>query len=276
MSSKTKEDPHNARVPAVSRSALFFFLNIVRLNLRRSFHKVRIEGAERFRDNTGPIIIYMNHASWWDPMIGLLLWKQLPGRNHYGPMEAASLDRYKILSKIGVFPVDSKGNRGGLQFIRTAEAILRSGGVLWVTPQGRFADVRERPPVFKAGLASLVARVPDCTLIPLAMEYPFWDERTPEALLFVGQPQHRRDGEAAADLEARLAGALGSAMEELERRARTRNPAAFSTILLHGRAGVGGFYGLGQRLRAFLLRRPYQAEHTVESTFPKHPEQTES
>lgn len=268
MSSPTQADTRTTRVPVVSRLILRAFLRVVRRNLRRSFHKVRIEGAERLRDNTGPIIVYMTHASWWDPMIGFLLWAQLPGRKHYGPMDATALSRYKILSKVGVFPIDLAGGRGGIQFLRTAEEILRSGGVLWVTPQGRFADVRDRPPVFKAGLASLVARVPESTLIPVAMEYTFWDERTPEALIFVGEPQHQRVGEATEALDQRLAGALGSAMAELETRARTRNPVAFATILLTGRAGVGGFYGLGQRLRAFVLRRPYQVEHTAEpSTF---------
>ena len=252
------------RVPHVSRLILRAFLQIVRMNLRSSFHKVRVQGVERLRDNTGPIIVYMTHASWWDPMIGFLLWAQLPGRNHFGPMDATALSRYKILSKVGVFPVDLAGGRGGIQFLRTAEEILHSGGVLWLTPQGRFADVRDRPPVFKAGLASLVARVPECTLIPVAIEYPFWDERTPEALVFIGEPQHQRPEETTAALDQRLASALGDAMAELETCARTRNPARFSTILLKGRAGVGGFYGLGQRLRAFVLRQPYQVEHTAE------------
>lgn len=269
MPSLPQTATRTSRVPAVSRPVLRAFLQIVRLNLRRSFHKVRIGGVERLRDNTGPIIVYMNHASWWDPMIGFLLWAQLPGRSHYGPMDAAALNRYKILSRVGVFPVDLSGGRGGIQFLRTAEEILRSGGVLWVTPQGRFADVRDRPPVFKAGLASLVARVPGCTLIPVAMEYTFWDERTPEALLFVGERQHVQADESLAALDERLAASLGDAMAELERCARTRNPAAFPTTLLRGRAGVGGFYGLGQRLRALVLRQPYQAEHTPEPPQPE-------
>ena len=264
MPSPTRAATRRTRVPAVSRPILSVFLQIVRLNLRRSFHKVRVHGIERLRDNTGPIIVYMTHASWWDPMIGFLLWAQLPGRSHYGPMDAAALGRYKILSKVGVFPVDLSGGRGGIQFLRTAEEILRTGGVLWLTPQGRFTDVRDRPPVFKAGLASLVARVPECTLIPVAIEYTFWDERTPEALLSIGEPQHWRGDETTAALDERLATALSIAMADLEARARTRDPAAFATTLLQGRAGVGGFYEFGQRLRAILLRQPYQAEHTAE------------
>jgi hypothetical protein len=60
--------------------------------------------------------------------------------------------------------------------------------VLWVTPEGRFTDVRTRPAIFRPGLASLVARLDTFTLVPLAFEYTFWDERLPEILVSCGQP----------------------------------------------------------------------------------------
>ena len=57
--------------------------------------------------------------------------------------------------------------------------------------KGRFADPRERPLAFKPGLAALAARCPNgCTLVPLAIEYPFWNERLPETLLHFGEPVH--------------------------------------------------------------------------------------
>ena len=114
----------------------------------------------------------------------LLAEKLMPQRRHYAPMDAVSLKRYGILRRIGVFGVDSGSVRGAANFMRVGLATLVKGGVLWVTPQGRFADVRERPLVFKPGLAALASRVPGgCTVLPLAIEYVFWDERMPEALL---------------------------------------------------------------------------------------------
>lgn len=262
MPNTPAERARDTRVPRISRSLLGAFLWLVRRNIRRTFHAVRAEGVERLRTQSkGPLVVYLNHSSWWDPMVAFLLFKQLPGRSHFGPIDAAALARYSVLGRFGLFPVDLGTARGGLQFLRTAQAILASGGVLWITPQGRFVDPRD-PLSFRPGLAALAARVPGCTFLPLAIEYTFWDERTPELLLSVGEPQ-RYDGVAPETLESRLTDALAEAMADLATRARSREEASFSTVLLRGRAGVGGVYQLYQQLRARILRQPHQLEHRV-------------
>jgi 1-acyl-sn-glycerol-3-phosphate acyltransferase len=209
-----------------------------------------------------PLIVYANHSSWWDPMVQVLLGAELlPTRRHYAPMDAAALERYSIFKHLGVFGVEMKTARGAAQFLRTGLAALQSGGVLWITPQGRFADVRERPLGFKPGLAALAGRVKGgCTVLPLAVEYTFWDERLPETLLHFGEAV-QVDG-SVAGLEGRLEWALLAAMDELRALALARDPAPFR-VLRAGRTGVGGFYEIGQRLLAWLRRRNYQAEHTA-------------
>ena len=249
-------------VPAISQPLLALFRTIVRRYFRRHFRAVRVQGADRFRDLHGPLIVYANHSSWWDPMVSFLLSAELmPHRRHFAPMEAESLNRYAVLKKLGVFPVEIETSRGAVQFLRTGQAVLESGGVLWITPQGRFADPRERPLTFKPGLATLAARVGQCTVLPLAIEYTFWNERKPEVLMEFADPI-QVDGADAADLGANLLEALTRVMDQLEARARTRDPSSFERVLAHGSVGAGGMYGFGQRLRAVLLRRPYQPEHT--------------
>lgn len=253
-------------VPAISKPMLRFFRRIVRGYFRRHFHAVRIAHAERFRDIDGPLIVYANHSSWWDPMVSVLLAAELmPERRHYAPMDAAALDKYSILKRLGIFPVEMKSARGAVQFLRTGEAILKSGGALWVTPQGRFCDPRERPLEFKPGMAALAARVADscgsCALLPLAIEYTFWDERLPETLLYFAEPVRAVAGESAETIQERAVDALREAMEEIQRRAIARSLAGFA-VLSRGSLGTGGFYAWGQRAKAFLTRRPYVAEHT--------------
>lgn len=245
---------------------LIFFRRIVRGYFHRHFHAVRIAHAERFSAVTGPVIVYANHSSWWDPMVSVLLAEELmPERRHYAPMDAAALERYGILKRLGIFPVETKSARGAVRFLRTGEAILRDGGVLWVTPQGRFCDPRERPLDFKPGMAALAARIADscgeCTLLPLAIEYPFWDERLPETLLYVAEPLHVRALDGAEVVQARAAEALEAAMAEMQRKAMARSAAGFE-VLASGSLGAGGFYALAQRLRAIVTRRPYVPEHT--------------
>jgi hypothetical protein len=99
-------------------------------------------------------------------------------------------------------------------------------------------------------------------VLPLAIEYPFWDERLPEALLRFGEPVHILSGEIAESLQIRLIDALATTMDELREIAFRRDAGAFTT-LSQGKLGVGGFYGMGKKLKAIVLRQPYRQEHTV-------------
>ena len=255
--------------PAISRLTLWFFRGVARSYVRRDFHALRLSAGERLHDDAGPMIVYGNHSSWWDPISSVLLARSLlPRRRHYAPMEAAQLKRYAILRRIGVFPIDPASTRGAAHFLRVGEAVLAAGGVLWVTPQGRFADARSRPLGFRPGLATLALRVAQqhghCTLIPVAGEYTFWDERMPEALLRIGEPLRlertyceARPHALDIDLERRLT----EAMEELKALSVRRDPLAFRT-LVRGSAGIGGLYALVQRIDALLHGREYHPEHT--------------
>ena len=250
------------RVPAISSLTLRFFRLIVRRYFRRHFRAVLAQHPERLTATSGPLIVYGNHSSWWDPMLIVLLGEQLlPHRNHYAPIDAAALKQYPILRKLGIFPVEMSSPRGAAQFLRTAEAILRANGVLWLTPQGRFADPREFPLAFKPGLAALALRLPEVPLIPLAVEYTFWDERLPETLLHTGQPLHLDPNQTTAEATHTLETALAAAMTSLQGAAMARDPAAF-TPLLTGSRGTGGIYALIRRTKAFVTRRPLHVDHT--------------
>lgn len=261
-------------LPRINRPLLRFFRFITRGYLKRHFTAMRFRGAHRLAElGSVPLIIYGNHASWWDPLVSIhTAATALPHRRHYAPMEAAALARYRIFRRLGVFPVDLDTPRGAANFLRTGESILRSGGVLWVVPQGRFADPRERPLVLRPGLAALLARVPETTVLPMAVEYPFWDQRLPEVLAEIGPPlrsvgpristSERLDRDAIHD---ELTEALTRTMDSLAQAAQTRDPNAFDQVLLHGNRGTGGFYALGERARALLTRRPYRPEHTRHS-----------
>lgn len=254
----------NAReVPPISAVTLRFFERIVRAYFRRHFRSVMVQHAERFASVTGPMIVYANHSSWWDPMVSILLAQMLlPGRKHYAPMDAAALKRYPILRKLGIFPVEMASARGAAQFLRTSKAILADGGVVWITPQGRFADPREYPLAFKPGLGALTARADNVTLLPLAIEYSFWDERLPETLLRFGEPLRLDPGVSTESATHQLEVALAEVMAELKMAAIARDPSAFR-VLLRGARGTGGFYDLGRRVRAMFIREPLQLDHTA-------------
>jgi 1-acyl-sn-glycerol-3-phosphate acyltransferase len=254
-------DVSKREVPPVSAVTLRFFPRIVRRYFRRHFRTVMIQHAEHLAQERGPLVVYANHSSWWDPMVCVLLADDLlPKERHYAPMDAAALQRYPILRRLGIFPVEMATARGAAQFLRTSEAILTHGGVVWITPQGRFADVRE-PLTFKPGLGALALRVPGVTLLPLAIEYTFWDERLPETLLRFGEPQHLPAGTTVEQATQTLQAALTDVMTELKSAAMARDARAFHVLLTGGR-GTGGFYALGRGLRSLFTGKPVSADHT--------------
>jgi 1-acyl-sn-glycerol-3-phosphate acyltransferase len=250
--------------PPISAGILRFFRRIVRSYFRRHFRAVLAQQAaivEQLAQMRGPLIVYANHSSWWDPMVSVLLAEQMfPNRKHYAPMDAAALAKYPVLRRIGIFPVEMNSARGAAQFLRTSQAILAEGGVLWITPQGRFADPRE-PLEFKPGLAALAVRVPDVTLLPMAIEYAFWDERLPETLLRFGTPLKIEAGSSTEDASETLKASLAVVMQELQAVVVARDASVFS-VLLQGGRGTGGFYAFGRRLRALFTGKKFVKDHT--------------
>jgi 1-acyl-sn-glycerol-3-phosphate acyltransferase len=253
------------RIVKPSRRLLALFELYLRWYIGRHFHGLRIAHGERFpREVRDPTIIYLNHPSWWDPLTCIMIARRfLPQVDHYAPMDEAALRRYRFFAKLGLFPVELNTTRGAMQFLRSATEIASTpNSILWLTPQGMFADARLRPLAFKDGLAKVLSRLPEATLLPLALEYVFWDERLPEIVVNVGIPI-RINGSDKLVVEgssAALTEALGVAQEELAALAISRDSSRFEAIL-DGGAGIGVVYDLWQRMRSGMRGERYHPEH---------------
>ena len=145
-----------------SRRLLSFFANYLNWYIGRHFHAIRLANSPRFPRTAGPLIVYANHASWWDPLAFIVISRYfLPPASHYAPMDAAALKHYALLRKLGIFPVEAGTRRGAAQFLRAANEILSApNSVLWITPEGRFTDMRTRPAIFRPGLALAGLKAP--------------------------------------------------------------------------------------------------------------------
>ena len=250
-------------VAARSPARCAFFGSIMRRQMRRHFHAVRIAkaGLRRLPDGRAAIV-YSNHPSWWDPAFYIVLaTTRLPGRKGYGPMAAKELERYGFMRRIGVFGIEPGTPRGAAEFLRTSRAILADPeAVLWVTAEGRFADPRVRPVRLRPGTAHLMARTTGIVAVPLALEYPYWTERLPEAVCRFGEPMAAGDGSSVATWQSRLEERLGAVMDALAADVLSRDPARFE-VLLRGQSGVGGVYDLFRRARAMVRGERFVPEH---------------
>lgn len=240
----------SARSPAVVRFMTFY----MRRYARRHFHAVRLaHGSAPAVGADEPVLVFANHPAWWDPVLFILLQAHcFAGHVGYGPMEAAALGRYGIFRRIGVFPIEPATQRGAARFLRIGSGLLGvPGTVLWVTAQGAFVDARRRPPMLRAGVAHLLQRHPRAVAVPLALEYPFWNESAPEALARFGPPLRAGAAPSVDDWQARLTAALDETMDRLAQDAMARDPGRFETVVA-GRVGIGGIYDLFRSGRAAL------------------------
>ncbi len=259
--------PQSRTLPRISTPLLRWFTWYSRRYIRRHFHSLRISLAGLPPDTHGrPLVLYSNHGSWWDVLVCLVLKDEFfPDRNLFAPIDAAALENYKMFRRLGFFGVERGSRRGAVQFLRTAEAILKSPRpLLFITPQSRFADVRTRPVHFEAGLGHLAARVEDAVFVPVVAEYAFWEERLPEILVRFGesvtvdQPLAAQFGSAAwTNLFERK---LEAAQDALAAEVTLREPERFQTIL-SGAAGQGGVYDWWRTLTAKLRGETFRKEH---------------
>lgn len=251
-------------IPVIYRSWLQWFTWYSRRYLRRHFHSLRLSRSGPPPAVDRPLIVYCNHASWWDPLVFLVLKEELfPNRQAFAPIDAEALKRYRFFAKLGFFGVEQGSRRGAAQFLRSSQAILENPHhMLALTPQGRFADVRERPARLQAGLGHLAARLDDALVVPLAVEYVFWEERFPEILvrfgpgIDTGQGQNLDPSAWTRWFEQQLA----ETQDVLAREAQDRRPADFQ-VLLRGGAGQGGVYDWWRALKARWTGEPFNPQH---------------
>ena len=255
----------HAAPPLPVRSAwrVRLFTRYFRRWMGKNFHAVRLARAGKPADLAGrPLVVVLNHPSWWDPLLGMVLAELLAGYRHYVPIDARALRQYRLFEPLGFFGVENTPG-GALAFLRTSSAILaQPGGALWITAQGQFTDPRQRPIHLRPGVGHLLRRLRDAVVLPLAIEYPFWQERYPEALAHFGAPLFVADGRehSVEEWVERVQVGLTQSMDALAEAALSQAPERFE-VLVGGNVGVGGVYDLWRRLTALLFGRRFIGGH---------------
>lgn len=229
-----------------------FFASYVRWRTRRCFHAVRIAQPEvlrGFEADASPLIVMMNHPGWWDPLTAVLVQQALlRGRPGMAPMDQTQLEKFRFFRHLGLFGIDpdeSKNKTAMLEYVHR-EWARSPRTVLWITPQGRFADVRAELEL-RPGAAAIAARTPGVRVVSLSIEYSFWLDQRPEMFLRLApvagpeKPSMARWHRALKEGMAENAAALAELVI-------ARNPWAFES-LLESRAGINPAMNFLLRLR---------------------------
>lgn len=257
---------HSQPLPRISSPLLRWFTWYSRHYVARHFHSLRLSRSGLPPVSNLPLVIYSNHASWWDALVCVVLKDEFfPDRTAFTPIDAAMLERYKMFRRLGFFGVEQRNRRGAMQFLRTSETVLQSPRhLLAITPQGRFSDVRERPIHFEPGLGHLATRVRRALFVPFVVEYVFWEERLPEILVRFGEAVEVRRDDAASFAPAQwtklFEEKLAAAQDVLAGESQRREPREFERIL-KGSAGQGGIYDWWRGFKARLCGETFNREH---------------
>ena len=262
------QEPSRAAMPHVSSGVLKVFSAYTRGYARRYFHSCRIlKTGLPPRDLARSLVIFLNHASWWDPLVCLLLSREFcSDRTSFAPIEGSMLERYRFFKHLGFFGVEQQTAMGARKFLRTMRAILASSrNAVWMTPQGRFMDVRERPLRLQSGLGALATQSENTIFVPLAIEYTFWDEPRPEILVSFGEPiiPGRKTPGSAQEWTKRFNDALEETQDELAARSCRRHPSEW-VVLNRGKSGVNPIYDSWRWLWARISRQEFVREHRTE------------
>lgn len=190
-----------SELPTISAPLMGGFYKFLPRFMKGKFHSVAVNSAAlntAMIKDTDSIVVYANHASWWDPMTAMLLANRVfPNKKMYAPIDADALEKYKMFKKMGFYPVQRDSSRGAAEFLKTSRTILQNPGTsIWMTPEGRFVDPRETDVPLMPGLSHLATKLSGAAqtgesriwFIALAIEYVFWEESKPELLGWFAPP----------------------------------------------------------------------------------------
>lgn len=257
MQARQRTGLEDRRVPAIVSLLTWAMCR----GVSRHFSAVRFSGSLPVVPEGQGIVVFSNHSSWWDPAVFALLQKHLfPGRAACGPIDAEALARYPLLERGGFIPVTAGDFTSIRRFLRIASARLDQGDVVWITAEGVFSDPATRPVNLKAGVAHLSTASRHAVMVPLGIDYAFWQESRPEVLLRFGDPVQFRPDDTMQDRQAACRNALERTLDRLLKDRQARDPSRFQ-ILRAGRSGIGGVYDGMRRLRAWSAWRRFDNRH---------------
>jgi hypothetical protein len=169
-----------------------------------------------------PVILFANHHYWWDGYLGYWLIRAW-GRRMVVWME--SYRRFPPFGAIGALPFPPDDPMARARTVKRSVQALRTepATALLLFPEGTLHGDTERLLPFQRSLHWLACRVPQATLLPLAIYIEPSYHQYPRAYLSVGAPFQS----ASTDETAWLAEAAG-AVETLLRQTRADARAALT------------------------------------------------
>lgn len=166
--------------------------------IKRRFSSLKVFNIDSllYKKQTLPLIIYVNHSSWWDGLTAFQL-SYKAKLDSFIMMEEQHLRRFYLFRRLGAFSIEKEKPRKALKSLEYSAALLKNEPerTLWIFPQGEILPNDTRPLKFYNGLSRIIATAGKCFVLPLAVRYEFTGEFKPEIFVKIGEAEVISGGE---------------------------------------------------------------------------------
>lgn len=202
-------------IPA-QESTLFIkaFRIYVRLLFKRRFKNVWLN-QEYIPGDRSRTIYFLNHHSWWDGIIPLLLNEYLLKQKARALMEDKQMRQYSFFKKIGAFSIVRDNPRKALTSLRYAvQSMKRDNSSLFIYPEGKITPTGS-PMHFEGGLAWMHSKLPEVDIVPIGIYMHTIRYDKPELHLHIGEPVKYRSELTNIELTATYENKLNQILDGL-------------------------------------------------------------
>ncbi|MFZ4455492.1 MAG: lysophospholipid acyltransferase family protein [Bacteroidales bacterium] len=131
-----------------------FFRLFSRISIRKRFEKVEFVG--NFNDKQHPILLIVNHISWWDGFWMIYFNEQRLKRKFHFMMLEEQLRKHWIFNFIGGFSV-KKGSRSAVESLNyTSELLQKAENLVLIFPQGKIQSSYLQQISFEKGIERIL------------------------------------------------------------------------------------------------------------------------
>ncbi|MCC5925221.1 MAG: lysophospholipid acyltransferase family protein [Bacteroidetes bacterium] len=170
-----------------SKPVISFFKWYTYLLCKRRLANVWIHHAEPVPDNSS-VLYVVNHHSWWDGLVPLLLNEFVFHKRARALMEDKQMRQFSFFSKIGAMSINRKNVRSAVYSLQEASKWLREDGTsLFLFPEGKITNPAE-PIQLEGGVLRILKGAPGCVLVPISLYFSFQRSDKPELFVSVESP----------------------------------------------------------------------------------------
>lgn len=195
----TQENNHKSLAPEgfipakESRFVILFFKWYTYWLCKRRFSSVWLDHHASIPDEKSVLFI-VNHHSWWDGLIPLLLNEFVFHKRARAIMEDKQMKQFSFFSRIGAMSINRENVRSAVYTLQqAAEWLNKPNTSLYLFPEGKITNPAA-PIKIEGGVLRILKSAPDCIMVPISLHISTQRGDKPELFIRVGaavEPEKR-------------------------------------------------------------------------------------